>query len=239
MFFPAYTDRKYATVRYAFPLVVMGGIFVGLAALITESSSYVTIKTDAKTVAKDEQFIIDVSVTAHVPVNAVDLIISYDKDQIEIEGIDKGTSVITLWAKEPYFENGNIYLQGGTFRKGFIGQHTVARIKAHGIKSGEARVVIKNSELVAGDGKGSAVAVTENEQQNETQILVTGTDGVITAKADLGIVTDTDGDGDVDLVDISSFMAAWFTKGNTYDFNGDGKMTFKDFSILLAEAFLR
>jgi hypothetical protein len=212
---------------------------VGLAALITETSSYVTIKTSAETVAKDQQFIIDVSVTAHVPVNAIDLVISYDADQIKIDGIDKGTSVITLWAKEPYAENGNMYLQGGTFRKGFIGTHTVARIKAHGIKSGEARVVVKNSQLVAGDGKGSPVAVTETALHNETKILVTGEDGVIKAKADLAIVTDTDGDGDVDLGDISSFMAAWFTKGSTFDFNGDGKMTFKDFSILLAESFRR
>ncbi len=238
MLFPDYTGKHYDTVRYAFPLVVIGALLAGLAAVISGSTSYVTISTSAGTVAKDQQFTIDVSVNAHVPVNAVDLIISYPEDKMEVENIDIGTSVITLWTQDPYVKDGNIYLQGGTFRKGFVGEHTIARIKAHGIGAGEARILVKDSQLVAGDGQGTPVATTDSATHNETRIIVTGTeDGVVTAKAVLGIVTDTDGDGDVDLGDISAFMSAWLTKGSTFDFNGDGRMTFKDFSILLADSF--
>lgn len=239
MLLPNYVGKRYDTVRYAFPLIVISAIFASLATLITESSSYVTIKTAEKTVTQGESFYIDVTATAHVPVNAVDLTISYPEEKMDIEGIDTGTSVITLWTEQPYAKNGNIYLRGGTFRKGFIGEHTIARIKAHATESGEARILIEETQLVAGDGLGTEVAVTKSDTYNEAKIEVTGADGVISGAVAISVVSDIDGDGEVDLRDITTFMSAWFTKSNVYDFNGDGRMTIKDFSILLADSFRR
>ena len=235
--FPNHSTKHYNTVRYAFPLVVVTAVFASLASVITENASYVTIRASSESVVKDQQFTIDVLVTAHVPVNAVDLVISYPEDKLVVDGIDKGTSVITLWTEEPYAKDGNVYLSGGTFRKGFIGEHTVARIKVHAKEAGEARILIKETQLVAGDGKGSNVSVTDTD--SEVKIAVTGSEGLIKAKATISVVSDIDGDGDVDLADISAFMSAWFNKGSTFDFNGDGRMTFRDFSILLAESFFK
>ncbi len=240
IFFPKYTGKQFDTVRYAFPLVIITALFASLASVVSENSSYVTIRTDTESVVQDETFFVDVTVTAHVPVNAIDLVIAYPEDQITVESIDTGTSVITLWTEEPYTKDGNIYLRGGTFRKGFIGEHTIARIRAKAIESGEARILIENTQLVAGDGLGTVVPVTEDTNYNEARIFVTADDtGVISGKAAISVITDTDGDGDVDLADISAFMSAWFTKKSLYDFNGDGKMTFRDFSILLADSFFR
>jgi hypothetical protein len=238
IFFPKYIGKGYGPVRYAFPLVIITALFAGLASVVTENGSYVTIRTNATSVTRDQQFIVVVLVTAHVPVNAVDLVISYPSERIRIDSIDTGTSVITLWAEEPYARSGSIYLRGGTFRKGFIGEHTIARIKATAVESGDAHIFVKDTQLVAGDGKGTTVDVTSSATR-EAQITVMGADGVITGEATITIVTDTDGDGDVDIGDISAFMVAWFTKGNMYDFNGDGKMTIRDFSILLADSFFR
>lgn len=235
--FPHHTAKHYDTVRYAFPLVVITAVFASLASVITGNTSYVTIRANTETVAKDQQFTVEVLVTAHVPVNAVDLVISYPEDKLVIEGIDTGTSVITLWTEQPYAKDGNIYLTGGTFRKGFVGEHTIAKIKAHAKKAGEARILIKETQLVAGDGKGSNVPV--NASENEIKIAVTGSEGIIKGKVAISFISDIDGDGDVDLKDISAFMSAWFSKGNTFDFNGDGKMSFSDFSILLAESFFK
>lgn len=238
LLFPNYTAKQFGTVRYAFPLVIITTFLAGLASVVTESNSYVTIRTEAQEVTRDQQFIIEVLVTAHVPVNAVDLVISYPSDRITINSIDTGTSVITLWTEEPYAKGGSVYLRGGTFRKGFIGEHTIARIKATAVESGEAHIFVKDTQLVAGDGKGTSVSVTSSAH-NEARITVTGADGLITGEATITIVTDTDGDGDVDVSDISAFMVAWFTRGSVYDFNGDGRMTFRDFSILLADSFFR
>ena len=237
--FPSYVGTHYDTVRYAFPLVLFTALIAGFASVITENSSYVTIRSNVETVVQDQPFFIDIRASTHVPVNAVDLVIAYPDSKMVIDSIDTGTSVITLWTQEPYAKNGNIYLSGGTFRKGFIGEHTIARIKAHATQSGEARVLIKETQLVAGDGKGTEVSVVESDTNNEVKIKVEGKDGVISGKATITIISDTDGDGDVDLHDISIFMSAWFTGSKTYDFNGDGRMTISDFSILLADSFFR
>lgn len=233
--FPFLHPRHHDTIRYAFPFVFITALIAGLASVVTENNSYVTVRTNLEQVDTDTEFFIDVSVTAHVPVNAVDIVVSYPDDRIRIEGIDTGTSVITLWTEEPYAKDGNIYLRGGTFRKGFLGEHVVARIRAKALYAGEARMLVKETQLVAGDGKGSAVAA--GDAVNEARIIVSAVDGKIEGKATVSLVTDTDGDGDVDLGDISRFMSAWLTRGQTYDFNGDGRMTFVDFSILLAESF--
>lgn len=237
MFFPNYEGTRFMTVRYAFPLVIVTTLVASIASVIPDSTSYVLIRTDATTVAKDQQFFIDVIAKAHVPVNAIDLTISYPENKMTIESIDTGTSVITLWTEKPYARDGNIYLRGGTFRQGFIGEHKIVRIKAHATESGEARILIKETQFVAGDGKGSIVPTTASDTYNEAKIFVSGSDGLIEAKASVSVVTDTNGDGDVDIADVATFMAAWLTKGSTYDFNGDGKMTFRDFSILLADSF--
>jgi hypothetical protein len=238
MLFPHYTGGQGATVRYAFPLVIGSIFFVSLASVISENTSYVTIETDAKTVSKDEQFIVSVLATAHVPINAVDLVISYPEDKIAIDGIDTGTSVITIWTEKPYAEDGSIYIRGGTFRQGFIGEHTIARIKAHAVSSGEARILIKDTQFLAGDGRGTEVPAASS-LSNAVKIKVSGSDGVISGKVALSIITDIDGDGDVDLKDISAFMAAWFSGHSTFDFNKDGRVTFSDFSIILADAFFK
>jgi hypothetical protein len=71
------------------------------------------------------------------------------------------------------------------------------------------------------------------------RITVAGETGAIVGEAAIAILTDTNGDGKVDVSDITLFMSAWLTQNRVYDFNKDGRMTFRDFSILLADAFLR
>jgi hypothetical protein len=179
------------------------------SAIVSENKSFVHLESSAKSVRAGEQFSIDVYVTAHVPVNAVDLTLDFPKEQISIVGIDKGQSVITLWTEEPSVKGNSVVMRGGTFRKGFIGNHLIATINARATQTGVAEFSV---------GTESAVGV-----KGDVAIL---------------LVTDIDGDGVVSLVDISRFMGAWSTGGTVYDFNGDGAMTFRDFGIILSDSFL-
>lgn len=229
-------ERGYLTVRYAFPLFVVSAIIASLASVVTQDTSYISITITPERVLEGEQFFVEVKVNAHIPINAVDLVIDYPEQKMTVTGIDTGTSVITLWTQEPYAKDGKVYLRGGVFKKGFLGEHTIARIRAEAIQSGIAQMTTENATLIAGDGKGTEVDI-ENTGSSETKMYITTADALIEGEATLSIITDLDGDGSVDLSDISAFMAAWFTRGQTFDFDNDGRMTFRDFSILLADSF--
>ena len=227
------------TVRYTFPVAVITTILFGLAAVSTTEHSYISLVTSNTRVVKGEEVTIEVLVNAHVPVNAVDIVVDYPENELTFKGIDTGESVITLWAEEPYARNSKVYLRGGVFQKGFMGEYQIARIRLEPKTTGIVYVSHDSASLVAGDGKGTIVK-TEKVDENTTRLYVNSTEeGVLKGEASFAIITDIDGNGGVDLSDISTFMAAWFSRGKTFDFNGDGRMTFRDFSILLADSFFK
>ena len=235
----SFRPHENGTVRYAFPLVILATVFAGMtAALVGGEASYIKITSKPAQVQAGETFTVTVEAVAHVAVNAVDISISFPKQQMEVVGIDVGESVITLWAEQPYTKNGVVYLRGGLFKKGFIGTHVIARIKARAVDSGLARVSTEDARFVAGDGSGVDVQLSDSPL-NETKIYILNKDGTAVGAASINIVTDVDGSGSVDIRDISAFMAAWFNKVKIFDFNGDGKMNLRDFSILLAESFFK
>jgi hypothetical protein len=238
--------QKSTTVRYAFPLVFAFAALLTATSLVSQDQSFVHLESNVSSVRAGETFEIQVFVTAHVPVNAVDLSLSFPKDQITITGIDKGESVITLWTQEPAVENNTVILRGGTFRKGFVGDHLIATVNAKAKDTGLAQFSVDSVTLLAGDGTGSKVRVAKTGSQEKSFYIVDAEgkemdqDPIKVASAvSVFIVTDIDGDGSVSLGDISRFMVAWQNKSVTYDFNGDGVMSFRDFGIILADSFLR
>ncbi|MCA9361240.1 hypothetical protein KC845_01640 [Candidatus Kaiserbacteria bacterium] len=242
--FPWFYTKSTPTVRHAFPLFLTLVSVLGAAALLSEDVTYISIEPDRETVLAGENFSIDVYVTAKVPVNAVDIKVKLPTTQVKILGVDTGTSVITLWTKEPYFNSGTVFLSGGTYRKGFIGKHRIATIKAEAKTSGLAYIEVSEAVLYAGDGTGAEVTVTD-VGEDSTQLAIAREDGTfvpnvsISGEGGLGIVGDIDNDGRVTLKDISAFMSAWHQKSKVYDFSGDSKMTFRDFGIILARYFFQ
>lgn len=229
------------TIRFVFPVfpfILLSVALLGAATITSTTSSYLILEANKISIKEGEKVSVDVYVYAHKPVNAVDLAISYPVDELEVTSISKGQSVITLWTQEPYIENNTAYLRGGTYRKGFQGEHFIARIDAVAKQSGTANVVAKSVRLLAGDGSGTEI---ESDTANGTelvQIRIANSNGELIGEVDiLKIVTDIDGDGNVTLSDISRFMAAWHNRDVIYDFSGDGKMTFRDFAIILADSF--
>ena len=236
-----------ATIKYAFPMIFTVAAFLGAAAIVSDNKSFIHLESSVSSVKAGETFQIDVYVTAHVPVNAVDIKLAFPKAQIEVIGIDTGESVITLWTEEPRVENNKVLLSGGTYRRGFIGDHLIATINARAIETGVAKFSVDDVLLLAGDGSGTTVTVSKTSEDTTT-LYVTKDDGTTVASDDaigiqgetsVVIITDIDGDGKVTLTDISRFMSAWTVRTTVYDFNGDGVMTFRDFGIILADSFLR
>jgi hypothetical protein len=229
-------------VRYMFPFVLGLAAVLSASALNSVSYSYIRIAPSATSLASGDQFSVGIYVNAHVPVNAVDISLSFSEQAVEILGIDRGESVITLWTEDPTVKNGVVTLRGGTFQRGFRGEHLIATVNMKAKQTGQAEFSIANLNLLAGDGKGTPV-LTGKPEQSKANILVLepGSDGEeasnISADIRLHLVTDIDGDGKVSIKDISAFLGAWHGRTAVYDFNNDGKMTFRDFAIILAESF--
>lgn len=239
---PCRPVRRY-TVRYAFSLsfsLVMMAL-MGAAVLTSGTQSYVRISPSTTTVDAGERFSIDVYAYAYEPVNAVNISLTFPQSKVEVLGVDIGQSVITLWTKDPYVEGNKVVLSGGTYKRGFKGEHLIARINVRAKQAGLAQFTANNVTLLAGDGTGDPVAVSKTGSESINLYVLDETTDLSKIVAELGIeiITDIDGDGDVSLRDVSVFMAAWADRSRVFDFNGDGKMTFRDFSIILADTFLR
>jgi archaellum component FlaF (FlaF/FlaG flagellin family) len=240
-FISSYTSRKERsrTVRFMFPTVLSVTVIVSAAVLSGGDVSYVRIETANNVIEAGTRFTVDVYAYAHVPVNAVDVTLRFDAKAVEVLGINRGQSVLTIWTQDPVIENDKVVLRGGTFRKGFVDEHKIASIELKAKQTGQSSFKATDVVLLAGDGAGTPVSVAEamNSMVNLYIYDENTSPESIGVDVNVKIVSDIDGDGKVTLKDVSVFMAAWHNKDKFYDFNGDGRMTFRDFSIILANFF--
>lgn len=214
---------------------------MGAAVVGNQGKSYVLVQASQEMVSSGERFQVDVYAVAAEPVNAVDISLQFPRDKVEVTGIDRGQSVITLWTEEPKVVGDRVEMSGGTYRRGFKGKHLIATINFRALNTGVADIGVGNIQFLKGDGSGNVVETIATDDGEVSMYVLNEneTPGNLAAKVELIVVTDIDGDGKVTLRDISAFMAAWAGDGRIFDFNGDGKMTFKDFGIILADSFFR
>lgn len=223
-----------------FSFSILGALLLlGASVITSKESSYIKLTADKSVVQAGDRIALDVYAYAHVPVNAVDITLRFEADAVEVIGVDRGQSVLTIWTEDPVIQSDKVILRGGTFKKGFLGEHKVATINLRAKQSGQSEFIASNVTLLAGDGRGTPVTVSESNNSSLSLMIYdeNASPEDIGVDVSVAIVTDIDGDGKVSLKDVSSFMGAWTSKNRLYDFNGDGKMSFRDFSIILADVF--
>jgi hypothetical protein len=231
--------KKGRTVKTMFSLLSIA-LLLGATAISGTNASYIRLQSDKTTVKVGDHFTLDVYANAAVPVNAVDVTVRFKEGSVQVIGVDKGQSVLTIWTQEPKVESDRVVISGGTFRKGFVGEHKIATLDLVAKQVGESGFSLEDVQLLAGDGKGTPIKTADSNTSTMTFLVYDEkTDpGKIAVTVATGGIADIDGDGKVTLKDVSSFMGAWSNNSHVYDFNGDGKMTFSDFSIILANTFL-
>ncbi|MCA9357231.1 hypothetical protein H6784_00520 [Candidatus Nomurabacteria bacterium] len=224
-----------------FPALIMFAAIFGAAAVSTSQQSYIRLESTESTIEAGKRFTLNVYANAHVPVNAVDVTLKFDPKAVKVMEVDRGQSVLTIWTQDPIIQENSVILRGGTFKRGFIGEHKIASIDLLALSTGQSSLSATNVVLLAGDGKGTPVTVGQNDKSSVNLYIYDENTSLesIGVNVAIKIITDIDGDGKVSLKDISAFMAAWANKDVSYDFNGDGKMTFRDFSIILADFFFK
>jgi hypothetical protein len=224
-----------------FPAMLTFAALFSVASVVSTQSSYIRLESSETSIEAGDRFTLHVYARAHVPVNAVDITLGFDADSVEVVQVDRGQSVLTIWTEDPVVTANKVILRGGTYRKGFVGEHEIASIDLVALNTGLGTFEAKDVVLLAGDGSGTPVPVSESLDSSVSfYVYDENTDPeAIAVNVKVKIVTDINGDGKVTLADISAFMSAWSSKSTTYDFNSDGKMSFRDFSIILADYFFK
>lgn len=231
-----FRSRRRGTVRTMFSLFSILAI-LGAAVISSTEVSYVRLEATVATVEAGQRFSLNIYASAHVPVNAVDITLRFDKDAVEVLEIDRGQSVLTIWTEDPIVTADKVVLRGGTYRRGFIGEHKIATLDLVAKQTGQSEFRTEDVILLAGDGRGTPVKLAESNDSKVSLFIYDENSAPDNIGIDVRVVvvTDIDGDGEVTLKDISTFMSSWAKQDRIFDFNGDGRMTFKDFSILLAD----
>ncbi len=228
--------RPIKTVKHFFSAGVLTLIITMTGVLATVNhvsrTSSVSLQASHETAKVGERFFVDVFVDAAEPINAVHIVVEHSPN-VEIESLRDGESVLNIWTEQPSVDNRQITLSGGTYRRGFSGEHRIISIQASAKDDGAATFSLKKSDAVVGDGEGTEVDL---QRLNDT-LSVNIRSEKLTVEDHDSVKTDLTGDGRVTLQDISIFMAAWRKQDTIYDFTGDGKMNFRDFSVLLSDFF--
>jgi hypothetical protein len=224
-----------------FPAVLGAAALLSAVTLSAIDNSFVVLESDVQAVEVGDIFSVQVFSSAHVPVNAVDITVSFPSDKVEVFGVDRGESVLTIWTEDPIVTNKTVTLRGGTFRKGFLGEHQIATINFRAKGTGQYTIKAPDATFIAGDGAGTEVLVSEHSADKLSIFNFDDNTTEEEIKIAVGsqLKTDLNEDGKVTLQDISAFMGVWSNKTQLFDFNGDGRMSFKDFSIILADFFLQ
>ena len=162
--------------------------------------------------------------TLNQSINAVEGKITFPSDKLEIAGISKENSIISLWAQEPVLSSHSIVFSGGLPSPGFTGTAGKIITILFNVKSeGDAVIDIEDAQVLANDGFATNIL---------SKIIPTN----ITLLKSKTKIADINENGRVDLVDVSILLTNWgVPKDPRADLNEDDKVDTKDLSILLSK----
>lgn len=203
------------------------------------------IRMDSQSTAYSvgDTFTVTITTEAFTPVNVFKGIISFDSDILQISSIDYNTSLIDLWAEEPWYSNGDgtLSFTGGTTKAGgFTGKDTLLTITFIAKSVGQASLSIQEIRILKHDGLGtdaiinkpidSIFSITDVPPTTVTQSSLKGPTLLIFPTE---ISTDLNHDGKQSIADVSIFMKHLATGNLESDFDQDGTVGLKDLSILM------
>lgn len=217
-----------------------------LVANLSGESTAISLTPGSGTVPVEATFTVRVRVSSDIPVNVFQGLITFDSGRLQVERIDYNTSIASLWAEEPWYENGDgtiSFIGGTTITGGFVGEGDLIAITFRSTEPGAASVTLKEARVLKHDGLGTDVPVSKpidalftvapEELERDTVTKSYDTKGPTIDILPPNRSTDLNGDGLQNIVDVSIFMRHLSSQNARSDFNGDGLVSAKDLSIIL------
>ncbi|MFA6397744.1 MAG: cohesin domain-containing protein [Candidatus Paceibacterota bacterium] len=163
---------SFATILFLVP-------YLGMA---TDSSS-IYLKSSDSTVALKSDFNVDVLLNTSVPINAIDLQISYSSDKLKFKSFNDANSIIDLWHGGPtLLKDGHIELIGAIFKPYNGNDGQIIRLSFETLSAGNGEISFEKNNLYLADGKGtkilannSSISVYINETVSQNTILENST----------------------------------------------------------------
>ncbi len=112
-----------------------------------------TNKVEIKT---GEQFIVDVVIHTDKPINAVEGLVVFTSDILEVKQIRNGNSAVNLWIEEPYLKSSGVIDFSGITPGGFgTADSYLFSIVFEAKHAGTAPIIFKNTKALLNDGLGT------------------------------------------------------------------------------------
>jgi hypothetical protein len=246
-------------IRFFFEKGTVGGIalaasaLVGLIAaasllavpIVTKPVASMLLEPREGVVAVGGTFEVQIVVASTIPVNVFSGTLTFDPLVLAIEKIDYNISIADLWAKKPWYSNGDGTLTfiGGTTRPGgFIGREQLITVTFKSTATGTGLLALYDSRILQHDGLGTDALL---EQPIDALFTVEDTTKITSAldtkdgsQADYRVVdelpsTDLNHDGKQGIGDVSIFILNVGSGDPRFDFNQDGSVDTKDLSIIM------
>lgn len=193
-----------------------------------------------------DTFDVDVNVNARTPINALGATIVFPPETIEILGISKKRSFFDLWTEETVIKEaaGQIHFSGGTTHPGgMIGTGTVITLSIRAKQPGEAQLTVSELQVLAHDGRGTqldanARTFTYDIEEAPAGAASASPQGSTWAPAagPAAPSADFDGNGRITLVDVSILTVRLLLPYDTrYDLDTNGSVGLSDLSILFSQ----
>ena len=123
-------------------------------------AAILSVLPEAKDLAIGQELSVDIKVdTEETFINAVQAVVRFPNNILELLSIDKAGSIFNFWVEEPTISNeeGTLRFIGGT-PKGVVGSSAqILKMKFKAIGAGSADILPSDATITASDGKGTNV----------------------------------------------------------------------------------
>ncbi len=224
-------------------IIGVGGILITPKETISPAN--IKIESQRTLYSVGDTFIVAITAEAFTPVNVFKGSVTFDSNILQVTSIDYNTSLIDLWAEEPWYSNGDGtlgFIGGTTMKGGFTGKDTLLTITFIAKSVGAAPLSVQEVRILKHDGLGTDVMVNKpidsifyisNEIPSIAIPSRNRSEGPILQVLPPGVSTDLNHDGKQSIADVSIFMKHLATGNLESDFNQDGTVGLKDLSILM------
>ncbi|MFA6177345.1 MAG: cohesin domain-containing protein [Candidatus Paceibacterota bacterium] len=141
-------------------VILMSFLFFFLFASFSCATTEIYFQKDLKEITKGDTFLIDLKISSTKEINVIDGTIIYDKDKLAIKEVTTNNSLLSLWVKEPAFNNetGELSFTGGS-PEGFHNRDgQILRITFLAKQAGSAFIGFKDIfSIFINDGKGTKI----------------------------------------------------------------------------------